>query len=419
VSHVAELVAVGTEILLGNIANTDAQMISRGLSELGINVFHHTVVGDNPERLGKTIALAASRADIIITTGGLGPTADDLTKETVAGAFGKKLNLHQPTVKRIDSYFARTGRKPTENNYKQAMLPEGCHILENDWGTAPGCAFESDGVTVIMLPGPPRECTAMFHNCALPYLRSRFVDGVLVSRNLHVFGMGESAVEAKLFKMISEMKNPTVAPYAKEGEMFLRVTAKAESEQEAQAMIEPVAAEIYSVLGDLIYTDKYESLEDTVVSGLKQTGITLSVAESCTGGSIAKRITDIPGSSAVFMGGVCTYSTASKTALLGIPEQLIAEKGAVSCEVAEQMAVNVRKKFSSDLAVSVTGLAGPDGDGSGLPVGRVYVALACADGVWCRPLDLGSGRERIRVSAANHGLDMVRRYISGLPVVQE
>ena len=240
-SHTAELIAVGTELLLGNIANTDAQMLSQGLSALGINVYYHTVVGDNPQRLRAAVELAKSRADILITTGGLGPTCDDLTKNVLAECFGKKLVFHAPSARRIEAYFERlhAGRPMTENNYQQAMLPEGCTVLDNDWGTAPGVAFEADGVRVIMLPGPPRECRAMFTHRVIPYLKS-LADGVIVSRTLKLFGIGESSMEAQLREEMEAMTNPTLAPYAKEGECELRITAKAADEESARALIAPV-----------------------------------------------------------------------------------------------------------------------------------------------------------------------------------
>ncbi|MGN0995184.1 MAG: CinA family nicotinamide mononucleotide deamidase-related protein, partial [Butyricicoccus sp.] len=235
----AELIAVGTEILLGNIVNTDAQVISQGLSELGIDVFYQTVVGDNPERLERVIREAKDRAEIIITTGGLGPTLDDLTKETLARVFGKKMTLHEPSLERIRAFFREIGREMTPNNEKQAWLPEGCTVFENDWGTAPGCAFEADGTHVLMLPGPPRECEPMFRQCAMRYLY-RLAGGCIVSHNVRVFGLGESNMEAILHDRMEQMTNPTIAPYAKTGECFVRVTAKADTAEEAELLCQPV-----------------------------------------------------------------------------------------------------------------------------------------------------------------------------------
>ncbi len=416
-AHTAELIAVGTELLLGNIANTDAQMVSEGLSTLGVNVYYHTVVGDNPERLKEAIEIARKRADVIITTGGLGPTCDDLTKQTLAEVFGKKLVLHEPTAERIKAYFTKRlpGAKFTENNLQQAMLPEDCEILQNDWGTAPGAAFEADGVHVIMLPGPPGECTPMFHHRAVPYLQ-KLSDGMIVSRSLRIFGSGESAVEALLRDRMNELQNPTLAPYAKVGEVELRITAKADTEEEARRLIVPVEDEVRGILGDIVYGADVKSLEAAVLPLLEEKGLTLGTAESCTGGLIAKRMTDLPGSSKVFAGGVVSYTNAVKQSLLGVPEAVLKEKGAVSEEVARAMAEGARKSLGCDLAVSSTGVAGPGPDGDGNPEGLVYLALATADGTFVRKVAQGQGRDRIRTTAAHHAFDMVRRYLTGLPV---
>lgn len=248
----AELIAVGTEILLGEIVNTDAQVISQGLSELGINVYYQTVVGDNPARLERAIREAKDRADIIITTGGLGPTLDDLTKETLAKVFGKKMALHQPSLDSIREFFRKIGREMTPNNEKQAWLPEGCTVFDNPWGTAPGCGFEADGKHVLMLPGPPRECTPMWEYRAKPYLYP-LAGGCIVSHNVRVFGLGESAMEDKLHELMATMENPTIAPYAKVSECFARITAKAETEEQAEELLEPVVAQVVDMLGADVY----------------------------------------------------------------------------------------------------------------------------------------------------------------------
>ena len=300
-SHTAELIAVGTELLLGNIANTDAQMISQGLSALGINVFYHTVVGDNPERVRQAVDIARGRADIIITTGGLGPTCDDLTKVALASAFGKELYYDEPSAQRIRDRFAAMERPITENNYQQAMLPQGCTVLDNDWGTAPGVAFESGGVRVIMLPGPPRECEMMFNYRAVPYLKG-LSDGVIASRTVKTFGIGESAAEEKLRDLMNSLHNPTLAPYAKPSGTELRITAHADTEAEAMALIDPVEAQVKEILGDVVIGVNVESVEEVCLALLKEKGLTLGTAESCTGGLIAKYMTDLPGSSAVFRG---------------------------------------------------------------------------------------------------------------------
>ena len=412
----AEILSVGTELLLGNVVNTDARDISEYLSALGINVYWHTVVGDNPARLTACVEIAKKRADLIVTTGGLGPTCDDLTKQVLASAFGLKLYFDEAEAEGIRAWFAsRPGRTMTENNLQQAYLPEGCTVFHNDWGTAPGCGFEKDGVRVVMLPGPPRECRAMFTHRVVPYLRS-LSEGEIVSHNIRVFGMGESAVEALLREKMNAMTNPTLAPYAKEGEMLLRVTAKAATREKAEEMMQPVIEALTALLGDVVYGVDAESLEAAVFALLRARGQTLAAAESCTGGLIGKRLTDLPGVSAVYKGGAVVYTAESKTAILGVPAAVIEEKGVVSREVALSLAENVRKRFSSDYGLGVTGLAGPDGDGTN-PVGTVFTALAAPDGCFVRALQLGSGRERVRTSAANHALDMLRRYLTGLEVV--
>jgi nicotinamide-nucleotide amidase len=415
-THTAEILAVGTEILLGNIANTDAQDVSQALSELGINVFFHTVVGDNPERVKAAVAIAKERADIIITTGGLGPTFDDLTKQTLAEAFGKRLVFDEASAQAIRDYFSKIpGAVMTENNMQQAYLPEGCIPFPNSCGTAPGCAFESRGKHVLMLPGPPRECRAMLKTGAIPYLKS-LSDKEIDSHNIHIFGMGESAVEDRLHDIMTQLENPTLAPYAKDGECMLRVTAKADSKEAAEAMMAPVVAKVREILGDKVYGVDTGTLENTVLQLLIRAGKTVATAESCTGGLLAKRLTDIPGASAAFLGSTVTYSSASKAALLGVDSGVLQREGPVCETVACQMAEGVRKAFGADYGVGITGIAGPDSDGSGKEVGTVFVAMSGPNGTFCRSLHLGSDRSRTRTTAANHALDMIRRDLEHLPV---
>ena len=415
-SHTVELLSVGTELLLGNIVNSDAQALSRELSGLGLNVLYHSVVGDNPGRLKAAVALARDRADVLITTGGLGPTCDDLTKQTLAECFHKKLVYHPECAESIKCFFQRMGKEMTENNLQQAYLPEGCEVLDNAWGTAPGCAFDADGTYVVMLPGPPSECLPMFRERAMPWL-AKLSEGVIRSRTLRVFGMGESAVESLLRDRMNELANPTLAPYAKEGEVELRITAKAATAQEADALIVPVEQEVRALLGDLIYGTDVSGLEQVVLDGARERGLFLGTAESCTGGLIAKRITDVPGSASVFKGGVVSYHCEVKAGVLGVSQALLDEKGAVCAEVAKQMALGARTVLGCDLAVSTTGVAGPDPDERGNPVGLVYTALAAPDGVWVKKLNLASQaarRDRTRNLAANHALDMARRWLTGL-----
>ncbi|OUQ82348.1 competence/damage-inducible protein A [Flavonifractor sp. An100] len=415
-SHTVEILSVGTELLLGNIANTDAQMLSQGLSELGLNVYYHTVVGDNPQRAKQAVEIAKGRADIIITTGGLGPTCDDLTKNVLAEAFGKKLVYDEPSAQRIKSYFTRTGRPMTENNLQQAMLPEGCTVLSNDWGSAPGCAFFADGVHVIMLPGPPSECRPMFRYRAVPYLQS-LSEGVIASHTLKLFGIGESSMEAQLRDQMNAMSNPTLAPYAKEGECELRVTAKAPTDEEAQALLQPTVTQLKALFGSKIYGVDVSSLEEVVEQLLKDQGLTLGVAESCTGGLMAKRLTDVPGSSQVFRGGVVSYTNEVKARVLGVPQELLDQFGAVSAPVAQAMAEGARKLLQCDIALSSTGVAGPDRDDRGNEVGTMFVAIATPKGSYVRALNLGNRpvRARLRTQTAHHAFDLARRYLSGLP----
>ncbi len=416
-SHTAELIAVGTELLLGNIANTDAQMISEGLSQLGINVYYHTVVGDNPQRVRQAVEIARQRADILITTGGLGPTCDDLTKVAIAQAFGKELVFHQESAQRIRDRFAAMGRPITENNYQQAMIPQGAVVLPNDWGTAPGVAFQAEGTHVILLPGPPRECEMMFRYRAVPYLK-QLADGVIVSRTVKTFGIGESAVEAQLRELMNALHNPTLAPYAKPTGTELRITAHAGTEEEALALIAPVEQQVKDRLGDKVIGVDVGSLEEVCLALLKEKKCTVGTAESCTGGLVAKLLTDLPGSSAVFQGGIVSYSNSVKAGALGVPYDLLDRYGAVSPQVAEAMALGAREALGCDIALSTTGVAGPDPDDRGNPVGLVYLGLAWAGG--CHVATYQGGRverERIRRQSAQTALDLLRRHLTGAPLL--
>lgn len=406
----AELIAVGTEILLGDIVNTDAQLISRGLSELGIDVYYQTVVGDNPDRLRHVVETARDRADIIITTGGLGPTLDDLTKETLAAVFGQTMALHQPSLDRIKGFFRSIHRPMTPNNEKQAWLPAGCTVFVNEWGTAPGCAFEAAGKHVLMLPGPPRECDPMWQQCAMPYLRA-LAGGCIVSRNVRVFGLGESNMEAILHDMMQNSTNPTIAPYAKTSECYARVTAKADTPAACEALLAPVVDEICALLGADVYGVDVDSLEQVVGDGLRQRGLTLAVAESCTGGLLSKRITDVPGCSDYYLGGVCSYANAVKTGVLGVQQHTLDTVGAVSPEVAEQMAAGVARALGADVGVGITGIAGPGGGTADKPVGLVYISVWYAGEHFTRRMRSVNGRDRVRMQAASTALDLIRRNI--------
>lgn len=412
----AEILCVGTEILLGDIVNTNAQYLSEQLSLLGINVFHETVVGDNPERLSECLDIALARCDMVITTGGLGPTYDDLTKETIARKFGKKLVLDADSLARIERFFDRLGREMTENNRKQAYLPEGAEIFANDWGTAPACAISNGEKTAIMLPGPPREMKPIFEHCVRPYLM-RFTDGVIVSHSIRIYGEGESAVETRLRDMMTGMKNPTVAPYAKTGEVLLRVTAKARDREQAEQMLEAPMREIFSIYGDKIYGVDVESMQQAAFEALRERGLKVASAESCTGGKFGQLLTAIPGASEVYDCGVISYANSIKHRLLGVSEQTLAQFGAVSEQCAREMAEGVRVLGGADIGVSITGIAGPGGGTPEKPVGTVYVGCADSRGCAVRRLTLGRGgdeRELVRDCAVLAAFDMVRRAALGL-----
>ena len=415
-SYVTEILSVGTELLLGHVTNTDTRDIAQMLSGAGIDVRWQTVVGDNPQRLRDCVEIAKSRADIIITTGGLGPTCDDLTKTILAEAFGLKLVKNEAEYAGLYDYF-HVKKNFTPNNFQQAYLPEGCTVFHNDWGTAPGCAFEAQGKTVLMLPGPPKECVPMFRACALPYLR-RFSDGIIVSHTLNIFGLGESTIDQMFRDEMNEMRNPSMAPYAKECDCLLKVTAKAPTEAEAEAMLRPVMDEVRARLGDIVYGEDVETVEEAVMQLLQRKKLSFAATESCTGGDIARRFTDLPGASAYFLGGVVSYTNGVKAGVLGIDPALIEEKTAVSFEVAKEMAERVRALTGADVGLGVTGLAGPDGDGVH-EVGTVFISLSDGEQTWVRETHMGEHRTRsfVRRMAGNYAFDMLRRYMTGLDVL--
>ena len=414
-AHTAEIIAVGTEILMGSITNTDAQFLSQALNAIGVNVFWHTVVGDNPDRLRDALNIARQRADIIITTGGLGPTYDDLTKQTICQVFGRALVYHEDEAEKLKNYLMASGRKAiTANNYQQAWLPEGCTVFDNAVGTAPGCAFAEGGVHVLMLPGPPHECRTMTDRCAIPYLRSLSHE-ILVSHDIRTFGIGESALEDLLHDRMVKMSNPSLATFAAPSEAFVRAAAKAATREEAEAMLSPVIEEVKGLLGDLVYGVDVSGLPQVCLELLKEKGLTMATAESCTGGQIAQWITDIPGASSVFRGGVVSYWSEVKAGVLGVPQDMLDAHGAVSAPVARAMAEGARRLTGADIAVSVTGVAGPDSDDRGNPVGLVYLGLATPDGTFCRELRLGKRRrDMIRHRACSFAFDTIRRYLTGL-----
>ena len=409
--HQAEIIAVGTELLLGNIVNTNAQFLSELLASAGIDVLYHTAVGDNPRRLRQAVEIARGRCDLLVFTGGLGPTYDDMTKETVAEAFGLALEYHPEVMEEIQRYFDNVFHRPMPAcNRRQAMLPQGCTVLHNPVGTAPGCIFTADGVTAVLLPGVPHALLPWLQGCS---------GGVIRSHDLRVFGLTEPRVQELLGDLMDRAENPSLAPYAKPGEVMLRLTAKGKSPQDCQERMAPLFWDVRSRLGDCLYGVDVSSLEEVVITRLRQKGLTLSAAESCTGGLIAKRLTDVPGASAAFLGGVVSYTNAVKAGVLGVPRDLLEQYGPVSEPVARAMAEGVRRLTGSDLSVSVTGLAGPDGDDRGNPVGTVYLGLSLPGETLVRRLALGGDRPRIRLLAASNALDMIRRHLCDLPIEQE
>lgn len=415
--HTAEILCIGTELLLGDIVNTNAAYLSQKLASLGISVYRQTVVGDNADRLKIALAEALERADLVVTSGGLGPTYDDLTKETVAAYFGKSMHTDHEVLAEIERYFSlRYGDvcRMTPNNRKQALVPDGAVVLKNPNGTAPGLAIEGeDGKTVIMLPGPPREFEPMVDNEVMPYLSARRGE-VFFSRNVHIMGMGESAVENELKDLMERSLNPTVAPYAKDGECRLRITARAENTQIAADLCDKVIDEIaQTAVGEHIYGIDVGTIERELVQRLDKAGLTLAAAESCTGGLIAKRVTDVAGSSSVFVGGCVTYTNKIKERLLGVNPQTLEKYTAVSEQVAMQMAEGVRERLGADIGVSTTGYAGPTGGNKNDPVGTVYVGVSTAKGTHVTRFAFSGMRSRdyIRTLAAGRALLLVMKEL--------
>ncbi len=407
----AEIMAVGTELLLGDILNTNAQFLAQEMAALGIDVYYQTVVGDNPQRLRDTIFHAFSRVDLIITTGGLGPTEDDLTKEIAAEYFGEKLVLDERALARIEKYFARTGRTMTENNKKQAMVPEQHGIvLYNDNGTAPGIIMEKNGKTIVMLPGPPKETVPMFQNQVKPYLAKK-QEYTFVSRILRVANVGESAMETMVKDLIDAQTNPTIAPYAKDGEAILRITAKAKDEDEANRLIDPVAAALRERLGIAVYAEGETDLETVTAELLLQKNLTIAVAESCTGGMLASSLIEYPGISRVLLEGCVTYSEAAKQKRLGVRAETLEKYGAVSAETAREMAEGIAKTSGAAIGLATTGLAGPDGGTAEKPVGLVYIALHYKGKTTVEECHFAGKRNVIRARAVNRALDLLRKTL--------
>jgi len=378
--HTASIVAVGTELLFGQVVNSNAAYISERLQLMGIGVLYHYTVGDNPERLKKTLRRAAEESEIIISTGGLGPTQDDLTKEFIAEIAGRPLIRDEEAFRRIDEIMRGFGLKNyTENNLKQAFLPEGSEAFYNEVGTAPGFALEYEGNTFIALPGPPREMSDMMTRSVIPYL-ARKSDAVIYSKVLHFYGIGESALETALLPIIDGQTDPTVATYAKEGECAVRISSMRRTEEEAEAAVNEACDCARKLAGEYLYNDEDKDYPQVIVELLKEKGLTLAAAESCTGGIFAGAITSVPGSSEVFDRGFIVYSNEAKAESLGVSKETLDQHGAVSEQCAREMAKGALANSNADVAVSVTGIAGPGGGTEDKPVGTVFFAIAGMDG---------------------------------------
>lgn len=409
---VVELICVGTELLLGNIVNTNAAYLSEKCALLGLSMYHQSVVGDNAERLKESLETALNRSDVVILSGGLGPTQDDLTKETAAEVMGIPLKEDPHSRERIEEYFKNSQYKViTDNNWKQALVPEGAIVLDNENGTAPGIIMEKNGKSVILLPGPPGELIPMFEGKVYDYL-NKLQPEIIYSTMVRICGLGESFVENEIRDLIDNQTNPTIAIYAKIGQVDLRVTAKAASEKEAAKLAKPMLKELLKRFGDHIYTmDEHKSLEEVIVHFLKERSLTLTTAESCTGGMIAARITDVPGASEVFKQGLVTYSNRAKRKLLDVKKTTLKEYGAVSEKTAKEMAKNGAFITGSDACVSVTGTAGPTGGTEEKPVGLVYIGCCYNNKTVVKEFHFKGERQKIREQATANALILLRECI--------
>ena len=406
-----ELISVGTEILLGNIINTNAAWLAGQCAALGLSCYYQSTVGDNAARLCEALKTALGRSDAVILSGGLGPTTDDLTKETAADVMGMPLVEDPRSLERIEAYFRIRGLEMTENNKKQALVPAGAVVLDNDNGTAPGLILEKGEKRVILLPGPPNELIPMFQEQVRPYLQ-RLEPGILYSRTVKICGIGESKAAFLVQDLIDSQTNPTIAPYAKTGEVHLRVTARAQNEKEAKSLVKPVVKELERRFGQDIYTTKEEiSLEQAVVDLLLEKKMTVCTIESCTGGMLAARLINVPGVSETFRAGFVTYSNKAKRKVAGVKKKTLQKYGAVSAQTAAEMARGAARAAHADVTVSVTGIAGPDGGSREKPVGLVYIGCCVAGRTAVQEYRFVGNRGKIRESAVSAALTLVRRCI--------
>ena len=408
----AEIICVGTEILLGNIVNTNAAYLAEKCAYLGLSNYYQVVVGDNEQRLLETINTAKSRADVIFLIGGLGPTEDDLTKETAAKAFNVELVMDEEAKNNIVTILTNRGIDITNNNFKQALVPKGSIVLYNKNGTAPGIIMEEAGKVVIMLPGPPNEFVPMVDDQVVPYFLKKGTNDVIYSRVVKLVGVGESKVAEEISDLIA-MTNPTVATYAKTGEVHIRVTASAANDDEAKALVKPVVKKLKAMYPDNVYsTNADETLERAVVELLSKNGLSITAAESCTGGHVFGKIVNVAGASEVFRGGYITYSNKQKRNVIGVKKSTLEKYGAVSEQVAAEMAKGVLEVSKADVAISTTGIAGPGGGTPEKPVGLVYIGCAVKNKVYVEKFNFSGSRNKVRESTVVAALSMVRKYVS-------
>lgn len=403
----AEIITVGTEILLGDILNTNCRYLSRELAAMGIEMYYQITVGDNEERLLKTLEESLNRSDIVICTGGLGPTEDDITKEVCAKYFGYKLELHKPSLDAMIERFKHMNRVPTKNNEKQAYFPKEAYILKNDNGTAPGCIMEKEGKMIVVLPGPPKEMESMFENYVKPYL-SKLTDDVIESEVLRIIGVGESKVENDILDIIDSQTNPTIATYAKGYECTLRITAKAKSVEEAKELIKPMSDEMKRRFGQSLYATGETSIEEVVAKMLVENNLKIAVAESCTGGMISASLINYPGISSVFMEGCVTYSNEAKMKSLGVKKETLDVYGAVSDKCAKEMASGVAARYNTNVGIATTGIAGPDGGTDEKPVGLVYFGIYINGKVISKKYVFNGDRQGVRERATRTILNDLR-----------
>lgn len=407
----AEIIAVGTELLLGDILNTNAKFLANELANLGITLQFQTVVGDNEGRMLDAFRIAFERADIVITTGGLGPTDDDITKETAAKFFNKELYLHEESMHKLLTLFK--GRDMPKSNLKQVYMPSDCIVINNNNGTAPGCIIEDKGKTIIILPGPPKELTPMFNESIRPFLEQK-ANITLVSKVLHLSGIGESAAAEAIQDIMKNGTNPTIAPYAKENETRFRVTAMGKNKEECHLLIKPIVDQIYNKLAKYIYGEDDETLVDVVMQKIISLGYTISVAESCTGGLVSARLIDYPGASNAFINGITAYSNESKIRLLNIDESVLDKYGAVSEQTATAMCQNIAQINNTNIGICTTGIAGPSGGSDDKPVGLVYLGVSINGNTKIKKMHFNGNRSRIRNSATAALIEMLRQELNNI-----